>query len=212
MIHLLTTQNLLESYKISLTILPNELLYQEGLEVGGIFQIKNGQVATFKSYQSSKVLIGLYQKNQIVGFSNLKSDVALHSALALSHTEVDFFQKATIEDLMQNNFDFNLYLLQYFCKEVNEIEQKRTILLNKNAKQHIAYLLLELHKQNMFVQKKQINLPTTHEVFADLMGISMSRFSKILIDFETKGWIESHKSYIKIRQITALENLLGINL
>lgn len=190
-------------------MLPGEQLFEENTHPKGIYFIKSGKIATKQLNSSGEnQIINIHTKGEILGIrSCLQQNKMDKTAYALEKSVYIFMPiEAFIENLTHYP-GFNFYTSQKLEKNIKEIENRATVLLQRPAAERLAYMILVF--QNKFGEKEGfLNIVLPIKDYARLIGTTRTTVYRLFKSFTKNKWINCDKSnHIQICNKEALQQL-----
>ena len=184
-----------EKFGKELLVLAGEHLFVENESPKGIYFIKSGKIATKHLNASGEnQIINIYSKGEILGIrSCIQQQQTDKTAYALEKSIYIFLPINTFIHQLTNYPGFNFYTSQMLEKNINEIESRATILLQRPAAERLAYTILMFHKK--FGEKEGfLNIVLPIKDYARLIGTTRTTVYRLFKSFTKKNWINCDKS------------------
>lgn len=193
------------------TIQSETYLYEEGENANDIFYIEKGNLIKLKKdEEQQQVLLGFVRTTQVLGLKTLSKTTHSHSLKALNKSIVCSISKHLIEELLQTDMMFKLTMMQEICKEIGHVENKAHKIHQKNMKQRIAVILLEMFKTYGTGKNDIVNLQYPFRELVKLMGVPPKKLDKTLGELQADGWIQEKGNQVKILDLPAIQHMSEI--
>lgn len=168
----------------------NETLIKQGTFANDIFFIKEGVVKLFLESKNGKnVILQLLSSGMFIGFASMEEGrLYNYSVSAVKPTVVCVIKKDVINDIKNRNHQFINYLNDWLVMDHNMLYHKIRTVTTKNMMGRVAESLLYL--DNDFLKKEDLSEFFTKREMAELAGVSLDSFNKILNDFKKEDIID----------------------
>lgn len=183
---------------------PGQLIYLQDTEAEQFYYILSGTVKCFLSSPNGDVrTLALYHSGDLIGeasFFDRQSRVS--SAVAVTQCELVTVDRARLEEVFAQHPDLAVSMLEYLARTVRLLSAHvdGTFL---QADRRIARHLLSLSPAASGA------LQCTHEEIGSSVGVSRVTVSRVLSEFDRRGWIETGYRSVKILDRAALARLLS---
>ncbi len=165
-------------------------------------------------------IIGNGQR-QIVGFlgpgdilGSLKSsEDAYCTAEALTDLETCAFDRSRFAEFLERHPDFGIQLLVVASDEIEAQYDHMALLARRTAAERVAAFLLEVYARLQPTDDggSPLHLPMLRGDIADYLGLSIETVSRVLSQFNKRGWVELEKpKSIVLKNTAALMLLAGV--
>ncbi|QMV44510.1 Crp/Fnr family transcriptional regulator [Cohnella cholangitidis] len=194
---------------ISRSIARKASIFTEGSEKEAVFFIRDGLVKTFKTDENGH--------EQIVSF--LKTgDMFPHTGLfnqnpypataeAIVDTKLLAIPVRKFEQLMMTTPSIAIKMMRVMGDKIRELQEKLQVLSGQDVKHRVLsflQLLAEQHGQPI-ENKITINLPMTHQEFANSVGTTRETINRLLNQFSKEELLEVDRNKIVIVDMEALK-------
>ncbi len=192
----------------SKTFQRNEYIYQPQQKVEHIFIVKEGRVKIGTSDNENREFIKrVIAKGDLFGtFSLLEHSPRNDYAVAMERTEVYQLSRTELLSLLNNQSDFNQFMIQLLGNHLLEMEQRLESVVFKNSRSRIIDFLDQLVKKRgqrvgyeMLVRKF-----FTHQEIANLTATSRQTVTTVLNELKNKNILIFNRRRLLIRDIELL--------
>lgn len=190
---------------------PKEIIYLQEDSSDALFLVINGRVRVYTLTSEGKdITLDVLDKGRIFGDSSFvqcssrpTTVEAITEVTLIKCKLVDFFP------YLQDSYNLTISLLEIMSDTCNYLTNSIKKAYSYNRYEKVAAFLLELTKQDN-VDRGIINsiIPYTHEDIANSVGLARVTVSKILKEFELKGYIKNSYRKIHVIDKKALLNLI----
>ena len=178
--------------KTSLFIKRDEVLFEEGKYINGIFCIKDGICKVTKmSTNGRDQIIKLVKRGDLLGERSLISEEVTNlKATALNDMEVCFIPKEEIIRDLKSNTSFTMSVLKDMADTLKEADNIILGMAQKTAKQRLAETLLFLKKSyGSNDTEKPIEIELSREEIANIIGTATESAIRLLSLFKKEKLI-----------------------
>ena len=187
--------------KTSLFIKRDEVLFEEGKYINGIFCIKDGICKVTKmSTNGRDQIIKLVKRGDLLGERSLISEEVTNlKATALNDMEVCFIPKEEIIRDLKSNTSFTMSVLKDMADSLKEADNIIVDMAQKTVKQRLAETLLFLNKSFGSDNKEEpLNIELSREDIANIVGTATESAIRLLSSFKKEKLIhlKGKKIYI----------------
>jgi CRP-like cAMP-binding protein len=201
----------MQEFRESQYLLPaGEILFQEGETAHTLYTLFDGWLILFKILDNGKrrilrfLLPGDFFGFQISGIG--PSGVHMHGSQALMESTLCAFPVVRFRSMMEKQPRLTTRLAEMEMHDMNLCQNHLIDAASNNARQHIAFLLLEFfyrvrrQLQNGYDRKtNSIVFPLTQEDVGDAIGLTSDHVNRILREMERDGLIRC-----EIKRLTIL--------
>jgi CRP-like cAMP-binding protein len=121
----------------------NEIIFEEGDSVEGIYFVLSGVVKVHKKWGNDKeIILRLASNGSIFGHRGLDTKIYPISATALEDGILCYFDLAFFEASLKVNNEFTYKLMMFFVKDLQESETKMRNLAHMPVKGRVAQALI----------------------------------------------------------------------
>ncbi|MBD3918570.1 Crp/Fnr family transcriptional regulator [Paenibacillus sp. PR3] len=184
-------------------------IFAEGSEKESVYFIYNGLVKTFKTDENGHEQIVSFLKTGDMfphtGFFNQQPYPA--TAEALIDCKLIAIPVRQFEQLMMNNPGIAIKLMRVMGDKIRELQEKLQVMSGQNVKNKVLAFLLQLADQHGEVRAHTItiNLPMTHQEFANAIGTTRETINRMLNQLKDEGLIEVDRNRIVITDLEGLK-------
>lgn len=134
-------KNLSEERKVK----KNQIIFEEGDFVKGIYFINSGFVKVISNYESDKNrILRLSHGGQFLGHRALTSKHYPVSAIALTDTSLTFVPIEVFHKLFKNNPNFAYYILEFTISDLKDSESRMKAMIHSDVIVRVAVVLCML--------------------------------------------------------------------
>lgn len=189
-------QKVTNSYK------KGEIIYSQGNPAFGLYCINSGKIKITKNdSQGKEAIVQLAAGGDVLGHRNLFGDETYTAtAVALENTTICFLDKKFITQAISQNPSIALNIIEKLSREVGTSEKRNAMMGQKNVKERLAGLLLNLAESYGIGEDERIRLDIklTREEMAGMVGTASETIIRFMSEFKEEGWIEQEGKTIFI--------------
>lgn len=184
----------------------NQVVHYEGDTAMGIYLILSGKVKTVKLAEDGRELMtGIYQADDFLGINIILSNGPYDdTATALEDTQLCFFPKEQLNDLLQTYPDVAGKFLQLLSREVRDKDAHLLQLAYHSVRKRIAESLLRMLNDQLI---NQDGLHISRDDLAAMSGTACETVSRTLTEFKNEGLIEKKGGLLKILNTEKMSNM-----
>lgn len=180
----------------------NTILFHQGDYARKCYLVEIGKLKLTKvSEHGREVIIRyIYAGELTAAVSVLKDQEYPVTAVTIENTKVIGWDKTTILSIMERNPGIAIRSLMAVLERLQEVQNRYLELCTERVEKRVAQAVLRLSKA-VGVKTSQgvrINIPLSRQNIADYTGTTIFTASRILSEWEKKGWIESEYGKITI--------------
>jgi CRP/FNR family transcriptional regulator len=188
-----------------------QILYYEGAKPLGIFCINTGVVKVYKTASNGKEqIIHLAKRGDFLGYAALLGEENhTHSAMIIEDAKICFVPREVFLTSLTKNNEFSQRITKQLSHELGVMEEKLTDASQKNIRERLAFLLLQL-ANSYGVEgngSQKINLTLSREEIAGMVGTATESVIRLLSEFKKDGLIELDGKKILLKDKKALARL-----
>jgi CRP/FNR family transcriptional regulator len=188
-----------------------QILYYEGAKPLGIFCINTGVVKVYKTASNGKEqIIHLAKRGDFLGYAALLGEENhTHSAMIIEDAKICFVPREVFLTSLTKNNEFSQRITKQLSHELGVMEEKLTDASQKNIRERLAFLLLQL-ANSYGVEgngSQKINLALSREEIAGMVGTATESVIRLLSEFRKDGLIELDGKKILLKDKKALARL-----
>ncbi len=180
----------------------NTVLFRQGDDATNTYYVKNGKLKLTKINPDGREVIirYVYAGGLTAAVSVLKDREYPVTAESIEETEVIGWDKRTILSIMKKNPDIAVNSLMIVLERLEELQNRYLELCAEKVEQRLAHTILRLSKAAGVKTSEGIciDLPLSRQNIADYAGTTVFTASRILSEWERKGWIKSDRGKITI--------------
>jgi len=188
------------------------VVYREGSRLTGFYCITKGILKIYKTgIDGKEQIIRFVKKGDIVAFRSLLSkELACTTAKVIDDAVLCHIPYPTLLFLLQNNWEFSLWMIQILCRELREANDYITDIAQKTVRERLAEVLLLL-KDNFDVDDNNtLQISLTREELANMVGTATESVIRLLSEFKQDGMIELKGRRVKFNDVASLRRLASI--
>ena len=185
-----------------------QIVYYEGDRATGAYLIISGKVKTIKMNADGRELMtGMYETDDFLGFNAiLYNETYIDSATVLEDSELCFFPKAQLEELLQFYPDVAGKFLKILSKDLRDKDIQLLDLAYQSARKRIAESILRLFQHDTTDEE---SISISRDDLAAMSGTACETVSRTLTEFKNEGLIQrkgSHISILDYKRISGMKN------
>lgn len=198
-----------EEITISRCIARKSTIFTEGSEKEAVYFIKDGLVKTYKTDENGHEQIVSFLKTGDMfphtGFFNHNPYPA--TAEAIIDTKLLAIPVRLFESLMMSTPSIAIKMMRVMGDKIRELQEKLQVLSGQDVKHRVLSFILQLADQlgEWNGNKITINLPMTHQEFANSIGTTRETINRLLNQFSKEELLEVDRSRIVIIDLEALK-------
>ncbi len=183
-------------------------MFHQGDNAINCYLVKSGKLKLSKiSEHGREVIIRyIYAGELTAAVSVLKDTEYPATAESIEETEVIGWDKSTIISMMKKTPDIAINSLTAVLERLEELQNRYLELCSEKVEQRVANAILRLSKAAGIKTSRGIciNIPLSRQNIADYTGTTIYTASRILSEWEKRGWIKSERGKITISNPHAL--------
>nr|WP_183574961.1 Crp/Fnr family transcriptional regulator [Mucilaginibacter sp. X5P1] len=177
----------------------NEVIFEEGDPVKGIYFVLSGNVKVHKKWgQDKEVILRFASNGAIFGHRGLDTKIYPISATALEDGIVCYFDLDFFEATLKVNNEFTYRLMMFFVKDLQESETKMRNLAHMPVKGRVAQALIYLEKQFGLRDDGFINIRLSRQDLASFIGATYETVFRVINELLGEKIVTVHDKYIKV--------------
>lgn len=187
-------------------------LTQAGDPFKCLYAVSSG---TFKSYTLSEDgvvnITGFYFPGELIGLDAISTGEHSSFVKALETCSVCALPFESLEDLSGEIKNLRKQLLRIMSHEIMDDQELLLLLSRKNAAERMAAFILSLSvrfKQRGF-SAQSFNLTMTRSDIGNYLGLAIETVSRLLSQFQKKGYIQVSDKLVEIIDMDGLTELAG---
>lgn len=184
-------------------------VFTEGSEKEAVYFIKDGLVKTYKTDENGNEQIVSFLKTGDMfphtGFFNHNPYPA--TAEAIVDSKLLAIPVRLFENLMLSTPSIAVKMMRVMGDKIRELQEKLQVLSGQDVKHRVLSFLLQLADQlgEWNGSTITINLPMTHQEFANSIGTTRETINRLLNQFSKEDLLEVDRSRIVIIDLEALK-------
>ncbi len=183
---------------------PGELIYMQQDAAGTLYLVRKGRVRVFLSTErGEEVTLEIVEKGRIFGESSFMQDARRPASVAaVTQTELVACRLSALGPVLRQSWELTAALLEMMSQTCSHLSGlvRRAYLYNSRERL-AAFLLEQTATDNPDRGIVHGTLPYTHEELALVVGLSRVTVTRVLGEFQKKGWVEC--GYRTIRVVNA---------
>ncbi|UFJ41760.1 Crp/Fnr family transcriptional regulator [Brevibacillus humidisoli] len=198
-----------EEITISRYASKKSVIFSEGSEKEAVFFIREGLVKTYKTDEDGHEHIVSFLKSGDMfphtGFFN--QDPYPATAETIVDTQLLAIPVRLFERLMLQTPPIAIKLMRVMGDKIRELQEKLQVLSGQDVKHRLLSFLLHLAEQHgeMKDNRITINLPMTHQEFANAVGTTRETINRLLNQLGKEDILKADRSRIVIIDLDALK-------
>lgn len=198
-----------EEIAISRLATKRSTIFNEGSEKEAIYFIQDGLVKTFKTDENGHEQIVSFLKTGDMfphtGFFNQNPYPA--TAEAIVSTKLIAIPVRQFERLMMSTPSIAIKMMRVMGDKIRELQEKLQVLSGQDVKHRMLSFLLQLAEQHGVTTEDTItiNLPMTHQEFANSIGTTRETINRLLNQMSKDELLQVDRNRIVIIDIEALK-------
>lgn len=196
------TVELAQKTKVTNIYRKGQTIYKEGNPSYGLFSIGSGKVKITRTGPDGREsIVQISSAGDLIGHYNLLTDSRyLSSATALEDCSICFLDKNFVFTSVQKNSFLAIELVKKLAMEMSEAEMKFTSMLQRNVRERLAGLLLNLASSFGVNEGKRtrLDIKMTREELASMIGTVTETVIRFITEFKEEGIIAEEGKSIYI--------------
>lgn len=199
-----STRNRLLSSALSVTLPEGAMVFLEGADCSNYLLVLQGSVRVQKLSESGREIV-LYRvehgQSCVLTTSCLLSSEA-YSAEAVTETPVEAIAipNTLFQELLANSKEFRTFVFATYAERLTGLLMLIDAIAFGRMDARLAALLIELMDEDKSVAK-------THQDLARELGTAREVVSRLLKEFERRGWLSLGRGRIMVCDISVLQHL-----
>jgi len=186
----------------------NQIVHYEGDRAIGVYLIISGKIKTVKMDDDGRELMtGMYQDEDFFGVNSILSDDAYtDTATALEDSQLCFFPKEQLEEMLRRYPDVAVKFIKLLSNEVRAKDKHLLHLAYQSVRKRIAEAILRLFHHD---PSETESVSVSRDDLAAMSGTASETVSRTLTEFKNEGLIKKTGSHLKIldfKKISAMKN------
>jgi CRP-like cAMP-binding protein len=178
----------------------------EGAPVNGLFFIKSGTVKVFRTGINGREQIVRFAKPcEIIGHRGFGTQEYYSiGAIALQNTELHYFSKEHMQDVLMHNPKFAYEMMLFYANELNRSENKVKSISQMTVRERVIDTLLYIHRKFGDL-RGFINLPLSRKEYADYAGTTEEQVIRVFSVLKKEKLISAKGKKIGITDVNLLK-------
>ncbi len=186
------------------------MIFMEGSEKEAVFFIQDGIVKAYKTDENGhEQIVSLLKTGDMFPHTGLfNKDCYPATAETMVDTVVLAIPVQQFEQILLQNPSIAIKVLGVLGEKIRELQGKIQELSGQDVNQRVLSFLLKLAEQYGEHQngRIQIDVPLTHQEFANAVGTTRETINRLLNHWRKEGIIEIDRNRLLILDIDALKN------
>ncbi len=201
-------------HKIMNSYKRGQILFHEGNPAFGVYCISQGKVKLTKNNENGKeTLLKISGPGEMIGFQYImQSGVNDVTATALEETKICFLDRVYLQKVIQDENSCAMELLSHVARDMAYLQERVNGFQNKNVRERVAYLLLDLNKRfgADSSEGRRLNIQLSREDMARMLGIATETLIREISQLKEEGIIEQDGKTIILTDLKELETTVGV--
>jgi CRP/FNR family transcriptional regulator len=199
----------IEEITVSRSLSRRATIFTEGSEKEAVYFIRDGLVKTYKTDENGHEQIVSFLKTGDMfphtGFFN--QDPYPATAEAIVDTHLLAIPVRLFEQLMMSAPSIAIKMMRVMGDKIRELQEKLQVLSGQDVKHRVMSFLLQLAERHGDLKgnKITINLPMTHQEFANSIGTTRETINRLLNQLHKDGVLEVYRNRIVIIDLEGLK-------
>lgn len=179
-----------------------ETLYRAGTPRASIYAVRAGFLTVrAPAADGTGHIVRFLLPGDAAGLDGFASGIHQSEAVALGDSEVCEIPAYRAEILADFRAAIGAHLRGLLARELGESHQHAAALARLTAAQRVAQFLLHLSQRwlERGYSGCAFRLPMTRREMGDHLGLTMETVSRVMSDFQARGWIALARDEVKIR-------------
>jgi len=177
-----------------------QTLYLQGNPGFGVYCINSGKVKITKMGNDGKeTIIRIAGPGDVLGHYNLfTEDSHSHTATVLEEASICFVDKKFFTKFVEMQPTVTLNIIKKMSQEISASENRNAAMSQKNVRERLAELLLEL-KQSYGINENgryRLDIRLTREEIASMVGTANETVIRFISEFKDEGLIQQEGKVI----------------
>ncbi|MGM0481489.1 MAG: helix-turn-helix domain-containing protein [Pseudomonadota bacterium] len=186
------------------------MVYSPDQPMQSLFAIKSGSVKCYTiDCDGRQQITSFHLAGDIIGMESIAKGAAVTYCEAL---ETSMLCEIKLNRLFAQDFSgVDKNLLQLLSKRLVQRNAHYLSVVNTSAEQRVASFILAIseHFHEHGFSRYEFRLPMTRTDIANYLGLAVETVSRIFTSFKQQGVIDTQQAMLKIKNSTALEELLA---
>ncbi len=186
----------------------DEYLFRENEYAEGIYFLEAGKVKLVKAGEfEEEYIIRLARSGDLLGLCFFLCDQFNNSAIALETVITYFIPRDDFLAFFKKKPECSLEMMKMICEKIGEAEKRIAGLSQKNPRQRVAEMLLDLRS---IYEADEI--PLSKDDLANISCTSWNTLTSLMRDFRRKQLIEISRQKIRLLNLEKLTRIAELEL
>ena len=187
------------------TYAPGQLIYLQGTEADTFFYLLSGSARSYISSETGdERVLTTHRSGDLMGEAAFFDGCPrVSSAVAVTECRAVSIDRERLDRVLRAHPELALPMLQYLARTVRLLSDHVDGMSFRPADQRVARYLLSIPPEPNGA------LRCTHEEIGAAVGVSRVTVSRVLGDFDRRGWVSTGYKSLHILDRPALERYLG---
>jgi CRP/FNR family transcriptional regulator, anaerobic regulatory protein len=206
-----TAEDWLGSVQARRRLARGEKLYRAGSPQTALYAVRAGFLkACAPDGDGGTFIVRFLLPGDAAGLDAFAEGMHPTDAVALEDCQVCEIPRHRAEILAEGIPSLGAQLRRLIGRELTHSQEHSAILTRHAAADRVAHFLLDLSRRwdERGYSRAAFRLPMRRQEIAEHLGLTMETVSRILSDFQARGWVALTRGGVDIRSAEALERLL----
>ena len=196
-------------HKNELSFKKGDVIFKEGMQLNGVYCIKEGKCKLTKLSPNGKEQIVKFIKNgDMLGYRSVLGEEPVSlSVVALEDMDACFIPKKDLFDSIQGNKEFSKNMFKVVCHDLKDANDTIANMAQKTVRERLADTLLFLEDTFGEDEEGNINVKLSREEIANVIGTATESAIRLLSDLKKENVISLTGKKIKIVSESALKKI-----
>lgn len=188
-------------------------LFNTGDPFSYVYAIRSGAFKSYvNSYSGEQQIVAFHLPGELIGFDAIDSETHNSSAEALMESQICKIPYAMLDELSAEIRGVRIQFMKMLSKEITDDQELLLILGQKQAKERVAALLVNLSSRYKVrnLPYDTFILPMSRSEMANYLGLTIETVSRVLKEFKGQGLVGIKGKKLSISDLTALKRIAGI--
>lgn len=193
-----------------------EELFHQDDPASGAFMLRSGRARLVQHTPDGRqVILRVINPGEVIGLVSVLENSNYPSTVETVEASAGVrWDGPTLHALLEKHPRLALNVIPYLIARVHDVQERYRELATERVERRVARVLLRLVSQagEKTGEGVRINMRLTRQDLADMTGTTLFSVSRILSAWEQKGWLDSDRSGIRLRDphaIVAIAEELG---
>jgi CRP-like cAMP-binding protein len=190
----ISANKVMNSYK------KGQTLFLQGNPSFGLFCVNSGKIKLTKTGNDGReTIIRIAGPGDVLGHHNIFTDENFSTtATVIEEAAVCFIDKKFVLKFIENEPSLSINIIRKLTQELQVSESRNTAMSQKNVRERLAELLLDL-KKSYGIQESgrfRLDIKLTREEMASLVGTANETVIRFISEFKDEGMIQQEGKVI----------------